>query len=211
MLNCPEKVVEIYKRVRETVDCPVLMKLRTGYDDTTQSREKFWRIMEEICSHGIDAVIIHPRTVLQRFKGHADWQLLAEAKRRFPMTVIVGSGDLHNTDVTIDRMRQSGVDGVAIARGAIGNPWIFGQLNAVINGQAKPELPPLREQGLLILEHFNLVNKARDDKRSLGYFRKFLVGYCKSHPQRRKVQKDLMAIVSTAELVTAVKLWYEIN
>ncbi len=126
LLNEPDKVIEIYNAVRESVDCPVTMKLRTSFDN--QSYDNFWDISTRAAAGKVDALIVHPRTVCQRFTGPANWEFLSEVKKRFPRTIIIGSGDLFSVDTIKNNMKDSGVDGAVIARGAIGNPWIFEQL-----------------------------------------------------------------------------------
>jgi tRNA-dihydrouridine synthase len=152
----------------------------------------------------VDVLIVHPRTVCQRFTGSANWEFLSEVKKRFPRTIIIGSGDLFSADTIKDNIKNTGVDGAAIARGAIGNPWIFSQLR---NG--KDFVPPtLRERGQVISKHFNLFSKLYGNKKAAGYFRKFAVAYCKHHPQRRKAQEALFSAKSAEEFLALVKQWY---
>ena len=92
LLNQPELVLEIYRQVREAVRCPVLMKLRIGGDGSEAARENFRRIYEGACEEGIDALVIHGRTVDQKYKGHADWDMVAEVKRRYPRITVIEIG-----------------------------------------------------------------------------------------------------------------------
>ncbi len=209
MLNKPGKVIEIYKAVRDTVTLPVTMKLRYGYDDSEMSKENFWQICETVVADGIDALIVHGRTAQQRFAGNANWEILTELKKRFPKTTIVGSGDLFDAETTISLMKTSNVDGVAIARGAIGNPWIFRELKCVLEGKSKPLPPDINEQKDVILKHFEMVCQLYPHNKSVRYFRKFAANYCKLHPSRRKVQRDLMAAKKTNELMEKINHWYK--
>ena len=74
LLNDPDKVIEIYNAVKESVDCPVTMKLRTSFEN--QSHDNFWDISSRAAAGKVDALIVHPRTVCQRFTGSANWQFL---------------------------------------------------------------------------------------------------------------------------------------
>jgi tRNA-dihydrouridine synthase B len=208
MMQEPQKVIDIYRKVREVVSCPLLMKLRIGFDDTAQSRDNFWEIASQACRENIDALVVHGRTTLQKFRGQADWQILAELKRQFPKTTIIGSGDLFDAETIAERLKTAGLDGVAIARGAIGNPWIFRNLRAVLEGKPLPPPPSLTEQGEVILKHYELICQLYAIPKTTRYFRKFLVNYCKLHPERRKVQKALLAVRKQEELVPAIKQWY---
>jgi nifR3 family TIM-barrel protein len=202
LLNEPDKVMEIYNAVREAVDCPVTMKLRTSFEHP--SYDNFWDISTRAVAGKVDALIVHPRTVCQRFTGSANWEFLSEVKKRFPRTIIIGSGDLFSVDTIKTNIKNTGVDGAVIARGAIGNPWIFNQLREGEDFIA----PTLEQQGMVIFKHFNLVRKLYGDKKAVTYFRKFAIAYCKLHPLRRKAQKSLFSANTTEEFLAAVKEWY---
>ncbi|MFA5865550.1 MAG: tRNA-dihydrouridine synthase [Phycisphaerae bacterium] len=210
MLNNPDLVLEIYQLVREAVQCPVLMKLRIGYDDSKESLENFWEITERAAGEGIDALIIHGRVVKQKYRGKADWEILTEVKRRFPNTTIIGSGDIFTAESVVRRLAGSGIDAVTIARGAVGNPWIFTETKALLEGRPKPPPPSLREQGETVLRHFLMVLDQYKRRKGIAYFRKFSVGYCKRHPLRRKAQMALMAGKDEATVVEAIREWYRI-
>jgi tRNA-dihydrouridine synthase B len=209
LINEPDLAIEIYRSVRESVTCPVTVKIRSSFNDSQQSKDNFQKIVSTLSKDGVDALVIHGRSVLQRFKGPSDWQIPAELKQKFPQTTIIGSGDLLNAQTAAKALRDSAVDGVVIARGAVGNPWIFRELRAILENKKPPALPDVKEQGQIVLEHFELVCQLYGKKKSVRYIRKFLVHYCKLHPQRRKVQQALLAANDREELLAAIKQWYE--
>lgn len=211
LLKEPETVMEIYKRVREAVTCPVTMKLRTGFDSSRESYDNFHRIVFEAARQKIDALTIHGRTVVQKFSGDVDWGLIAEIKHRFEDTTIIGSGDLFEPKRTVQRLKAAKIDGVLIARGAIGNPWIYKSLDAVLAGMPEPAPPILDEQAEVIRKHFEMICRLYEPIKAVRYFRKFLVRYCRLHPKRKQAQKALLAAKSKAELLIAVKRWYVNN
>ena len=208
LLTKPSLVLEIYRRVRDTVDCPVLMKLRSGFDESPESRENFDAICDGAAGEGIDALIIHGRTVLQKYSGTADWDVLANIKERHPRTTLIGSGDLFDARAAADRLSQGVVDGVAIARGAIGNPWIYEQLRAILAGDPAPPPPGLAEQGAMVREHFARIVELYPLRKAVGYFRKFTVGYCKLHPDRKAAQAAFIRARSREEVLAAIGEWY---
>jgi tRNA-dihydrouridine synthase B len=210
MLNQPYKVMEIYRRVREAVDCPVMMKLRSSFDESGASREDFWEIASLACKEGIDGLIVHGRSVLKLYKGTADWTVLGELKSRFPGTTIIGSGDLFDADTVTQRRKTTGVDGVTIARGAIGNPWIFRELRAIYEGRPMPSEPTIEEQGGVVRRHFDMLLGLYEPKKAVRYFRKFMVNYCKLHPERRKAQKTLLAAKNKEQLLEGFAQWYPV-
>jgi len=208
ILRQPELALDIFRRVREAVDCPVMVKLRAGYDDSEAARDSFWRLCEALATEAVDALVVHGRTVFQRYRGKADWQILAELKRRFPKTTILGSGDIFSAEVIRQRLAETGVDGVTVARGAVGNPWIFRDARAVLTGGAEPPPPDLQEQGATIMEHFEMVAGLSSESRAIHYFRKFYNGYTKYHPERRQVQRALCSSTDKNELFSIVRSWY---
>ena len=211
LLTKPNTVMEIYRRVRQAVRCPILMKLRVGFDGSDAGREDFWRICEGACSEGVDALVIHGRTVKQKYRDRADWEIIAEVKRQFPETMIFGSGNLFDAETVVDRIKNGGVDGVIIARGAIGNPWIFSQVRAQLEGKPKPPGPGIAEQGEVMLRHFEMIAQTREIIKAVRFFRKFSVGYCKHHPQRKKVQADLLSAQNEQQVLAAIKNWYQVG
>ena len=137
---------------------PLTVKLRRGMDDTAESRDKFFAIFDGAFARGAVAATVHGRTVRQRYEGTASWDFLRELKRHAGARTVLGSGDLFTPRACLDMMAQTGVDGVSIARGAIGNPWMFGQVRALAAGGAV--LPPtLGQQRTIIAEHYRLAEE----------------------------------------------------
>ncbi|MHC4320955.1 MAG: tRNA dihydrouridine synthase [Planctomycetota bacterium] len=211
LLKEPETAIKIIQSVRNTVSCPVTIKLRAGFDKSQESMDKFWQICQGAVAEGVDALIIHGRSVKELYRDKGDWDIISEVKRRFPQATIIGSGDLMDAETIVERLKSSGLDGVIIARGAIGNPWIFNETRALWEGRPKPEKPDLTEQGEVFLRHYEMIAETRPMLKSIRYFRKFAVGYSKHHPQRKKVQADLIAAKTKDELYTAVMEWYGVQ
>jgi len=208
LLSQPSRLMEIYRRVRENVKIPVLMKLRVGFDYSEIQQENFWQICDQACAEGVDALVIHGRTVAQRYRKKANWSIIARAKKRFPDTPIIGSGDLLNAEIAVERLTENSLDGVIIARGAIGNPWIFAEADAVFKGQPKPPPPDIAQQKDIITRHFNMLNDAMAPFKAVRYFRKFAAKYCKRHPERKKVLIDFMKAKKREEVLDTIDKWY---
>jgi len=208
LLNEPETIMRIYDRVREAVSCPVTIKLRIGFDSGRKSYDNFHTIVSGASERKVDALTIHGRTVVQKFTGDVDWNLLAQIKSRLPETTIIGSGDLFNPQTIAERLAVTKVDGVLIARGAVGNPWVYQGLNAVLKGEPAPPKPSLCEQAEVIRRHFDGVCRLYEPIAAIRYFRKFLIQYCRLHPKRKQAQKDLIAAKNKTQLITAIEQWY---
>jgi tRNA-dihydrouridine synthase len=185
------------------------MKLRTGYDSSELSYDLFFRIVSEAADQGVDALTIHARTVVKKFSGEVDWPLLAEIKRQFPKMTLIGSGDLFDPRSSFERLKTTKLDGLLIARGAIGNPWIYEGLHAVIKGEPAPPLPNLTEQADVMRRHFEMICGLYAPIKAIRYFRKFLVRYCRLHPQRKQAQKTLLAADNKTQLLAGFKKWYD--
>jgi tRNA-dihydrouridine synthase B len=209
LLNEPDTVIDILKAVQDAVVCPILMKLRIGVDHKPQSQDCFWEIVTRSIEHGVDALVIHGRTVSDKFRSRADWSILAEVKRRFPAATIVGSGDIFDPAAAIDLMKQTGLDGFVVARGAVGNPWIFRDLRHLWEGRPVPPPPTLAEQRLVMLEHLDETLQGYTEPVGVGHFRKFAVGYARRHPKRKQVVVSLLRAKTRAEVEAAIDIWYK--
>jgi nifR3 family TIM-barrel protein len=207
----PQKILEIFKCVRDAVKCPVIMKLRKGVDDSEGAIEDFWQICDGAAAYGVDGLIVHGRSVEQRFKGTADWNIIKQLKEKFPKTTIIGSGDLFEPLDIVEKLKTSGADGVAIARGAIGRPWIFAQICDVLDGKAEIFQPDIEQQGRIILEHFEMLKELYDIKKCIWYFRKFLTKYSKSHTNVRKTSRELITAQTEDRLKQTIKKWYNLG
>ncbi|HOK96501.1 MAG TPA: tRNA-dihydrouridine synthase [Anaerohalosphaeraceae bacterium] len=204
----PEFIRQTFRLTRQLVKTPVFMKIRIGYDSSAASEEDFWTICRNAAEDGVDMLAIHGRTVVQKYKGKADWSRIIEAKKRFGQLTIFGSGDVLDAETAVQRLAESGLDGVIIARGAVGNPWIFQEIRALFSGQQKPPSPSLAEQGQIMLEHFEMICQSRPERKAVPYFRKFLAGYCRRHPERKKVLLALMACKSRQAVIDTIRQLY---
>ena len=208
LMQQPAFIRETFLRTREKVNTPVFMKIRIGYDDSEASQEDFWIICENAAYDGVDMLAIHGRTVCQKYRGKSDWSLITKVKKRFPALTVFGSGDIMTPEIAIQRLNDTGIDGIIVARGAIGNPWIFQDIRALYEGRNMPPVPTLVEQGHLMLEHFDMICATRHERKAVPYFRKFLASYCKRHPERKKTLIALMSCKTIDTVTTTIKECY---
>ncbi|MEM9824937.1 MAG: tRNA-dihydrouridine synthase [Planctomycetota bacterium] len=194
-LSQPEVAIEILRRTRDTVPdaIPVTVKMRRGIDDTAEARDAFFEILDGAIDAGLAAVTVHGRTVSQRYIGPSRWEFLADVKRYVGDSIkVLGSGDLFAADDPLKMIQQTGIDGVTIARGAIGNPWIFTQCLALANGQPMPKPPTLAVQREVMKEHFALCEQTYGESRAPLLMRKFCIKYSFSHPDTKTVRQDFV-------------------
>jgi nifR3 family TIM-barrel protein len=184
-LSQPAVALEIVRRTRDAVPAsiPVTIKMRRGMDDSAQSRDHFFEILDGARAAGIAAFTVHGRTVLQRYLGPSRWSFLTEVKRHVGNLPIIGSGDLFSARACVQMLQETGIEGVSIARGAIGNPWIFTQLRALLNGEPLPPPPSLFQQRDVIDRHWALAEQLYGSPRGSIMMRKFGIKYSQLHPQ----------------------------
>lgn len=212
-LSQPEVALEIVSRVREAVPdhIPVTVKMRRGIDDTPESRDKFYEIFDGAFARGAVAITVHGRTVMQRYDGPSRWEFLRELKAHAGERVILGSGDLFTAQSCLDMMAYTGVDGVTVARGAIGNPWIFQQARALAAGLPMPAPPTLHEQRDVIGEHYRLAEELYGAERCVPTMRKFGIKYSQLHPQHAEVREDFGTVKQPGGWRDVLAKWYGVD
>lgn len=208
LLDHPDAVIDIVRAVQDAVTCSILLKLRIGMDHTSRSLDRFWEIVTRAVEQRVDALVIHGRTVSDKFHGKADWDVLAQVKHCFPATTIVGSGDIFDAPATVGLLQRTGLDGFVVARGSVGNPWIFRDLRCVWEGRPVAPPPDLTEQRAVMLDHLDWTLQGHPELPGVGHFRKFAVGYARHHPKRKQVLLALLKAKTRAEVETAIDAWY---
>ncbi len=210
LLSQVETALEIVSRVRDVVPAaiPVTVKMRRGLDDSAESRDKFYEIFDGAFARGVAAITVHGRTVQQKYVGPSRWEFLREVKQHAGTNTVLGSGDLFTPQACIDMLRQTGVDGVTAARGAIGNPWIFGQARALAAGLPLPNPPSVWEQRAVIGEHYRLAEELYGPQHCGRQMRKFGIKYSQLHPHARQVRDAFVAVSRPGEWKTVLDAWY---
>lgn len=209
-LSQPEVALDIVRRTREAVPAhiPVTVKMRRGLDDTPQSRDRFFTILDGAFAAGIAAVTVHGRTVEQRYIGPSRWAFLAEVKRHLGARTMLGSGDLFSAADCLRMIEETGVDGVTIARGCIGNPWIFQQCEALAAGRPLPPPPTLYEQREVMLEHYRLAEQIYGPERTGALMRKFGIKYSACHPRHAELREAFGKVKSFTDWQSVLACYY---
>lgn len=130
LMRTPDKAEALLKAVRNAIRIPLTIKIRSGWDASGEQALNIARIAEDC---GVDAIAVHPRTAKQLFGGRADWSLIAAIKEKLSIPVI-GNGDIFSAQDALNMLAETGCDAIMIGRKAIGNPGIFSQVLARING-----------------------------------------------------------------------------
>jgi len=200
LLSDPETAIAIMRRVRDAVPGLLSIKLRRALNDTTQAAEWFDQVFAEACALEFAAIAVHGRTVEQKYTGLADWNFLTGLKQRTPAGVtLFGSGDVFTAEDALRMYQTTGVDGVWIARGAIGNPWIFNEFAALLRGEPLPAPPTIHEQRHALLEHFRLAVDIYGEALASRQMRKIAIKYSKLHPNGPVVWREFIAVKNQRE------------
>ncbi len=175
LLSQPERMHEIISQlVAACSPTPVTAKIRLGCTRKSANAGLVARVVEEA---GAAALTVHGRTAEEYFKGNADWEQIAELKDHLRSIPLIGNGDLDSPEKVVHAFRHYRVDGVMIARAALGRPWLFAQAAAALRGQPIPAEPTLAVQKACMLRHYDLVVKRFGEQKGTHLMRKFACCY----------------------------------
>jgi len=172
LLQQPLKVAKILNAARKVYHGPLTIKIRSGWDESSINFLEIGAIAE---AEGVDAITLHPRTRSQGFSGKSCWNHIAELKSALNIPVF-GSGDITSAEDGIEMFKQTQCDGVMIGRGGYGNPWLIGQIIALLDGKAITQ-PSLQERLKIMIRHLNLSCELLGEKKTLLEMRKHLCWY----------------------------------
>ena len=199
-LAAPDEAIEVLRAVRAAVPdhVPVTVKLRRGWDDTTESERDFHRLFDAVYEIGCAWATVHCRTVQQKYVGPGRWPFLTDLVRRHPDRIIFGSGDIWTVRDIFAMLDITGVHAVSVARGCIGNPWIFRQARQLMAGLPAAD-PTLAEQRAALLAHFDLSVALHGERSAARQMRKFGIKFAVHHPAPDAVKAAFITVRSTGE------------
>ena len=172
MLRDIPLMLEIIRSVVNAVELPVTVKTRLGWDNDHIIIEE---LAEQIQEAGAQALTIHGRTRSQMYKGEADWEPIARVKQNPNITIpIIGNGDVTSGEIALERFETTGVDAVMVGRGAIGQPWIFEEMRAVLDGKEVPQHPTEWYVEVLKRMLHESITKCQNELKGILHFRRHL-------------------------------------
>ncbi len=187
--NLP-KMEAITRAVVEISSCPVTVKTRLGWDDASIAITEVARMLEDC---GIAALAVHARTRKQMYRGHARWGYLRDIKASGLRSIpLIGNGDAMSPQSIARMFDETGVDGVMIGRGAIGNPWIFRDAKAFMETGAVPPRPSWRERIGVVAEHLERKCNWLGERRGVAEMRRMYGGYFKGFRHASQLRARLM-------------------
>lgn len=194
-LRDPEGALDILKAVRDAVPAhiPCSVKLRRGSDDSPEAERNFMRLFDGLYEHGYCWATVHGRTVEQKYVGPSKWTFLKDLVAARPDRLILGSGDVWNAHEVFRMLAYTGVHAASVARGCIGNPWLFKQARDLMAGrEIKP--PTLDEQRDVLLQHFDLSVAVNGERAAGLLMRKFGIKFAQHHPEPQTVKSRFVRV-----------------
>jgi tRNA-dihydrouridine synthase B len=190
-------VQTVIRSVVASTHLPVTVKIRSGWNEEMRDPVTIALRCQDA---GARALALHPRTRTQMYSGSARWEEIAAVVNALDIPVI-GNGDIKTAEDAVRLHRETGCAAVMIARGSFGQPWIFDQTRALLEGKPKPEAPPVEERFAIAVEHARMAERYEPDPRGAAIeFRKHLGWYVKGLPDSAELRKRLYAVESFSEI-----------
>ena len=200
LLKQPKLVEEILTKMVKAVNKPVTVKIRKGFENGTVYAVEIAKIAE---SCGVSAIAVHGRTREQYYSGKADWDVIKDVKKAVKIPVI-GNGDIFSAEDAKAMKEYTGCDGLMVARGARGNPWIFREIKEYLeNGNVidKPTINDIRE---MIIRHAKMLVDYKGEYTGIREMRKHIAWYTAGLPHSAELRRMCNQIETMENLVETV-------
>jgi len=200
LMKEPQKIYELVKTLVSCSPVPVTIKLRAGWDNSTRNAREAALAAQDA---GASAVFIHGRTRAQEYHDRVSYASIREVKQALSIPVI-GSGDAFSPRLIQKMFVDTGCDGVAVARGALGNPWLFPETHAFLSGSPLPCRPGPDEIISVMRRHLELCCSFYGDRLSTRLFRKFFSWYSKGFLNIKFLRIKAFAAATCTELMAVI-------
>ena len=204
LMRTPDVADRMIRRTVASCDLPVSVKMRIGWDRYSVNAVDFARMAEDA---GVSEITVHGRTREQQYSGEADWDIIGEVKNSVSVPVI-GNGEIFDAETGLRRMKDYGVDGIMIGRGAMGNPWIFRDLNALSSGQEIREITA-EERLETIRLHYRMMLEWKPEYIAVREMRKHIAWYLHGIRGASKMRVQINHIESADEALEVVRQFLE--
>lgn len=201
LLKDPKKLKKLLKVIVKNSRWPVTVKIRAGWDNASVNAKEVALCAEDA---GVSALFIHGRTRQDFFGGQVDYGAIREVKAALRVPVI-GSGNVLSADLAGNMLNETGCDGVLVARGALGNPWIFNEIDSFLKDGICLDRPARREISRVMLRHFNSCVECFGAKKSVFIFRKFFSWYTKGLSDVKAMRVKACAAKTKTEMAEIIR------
>ena len=203
MMRDPVRLGAVVRALSEATSLPVTVKIRAGWDSGSINAPEVARICED---NGAKAVAVHARTRDQQYAGKADWRIIRDVKRAVSVPVF-GNGDVRGGADALRMLDETGCDAVIVGRAAQGNPWIFREIAAAMQGEKAP--PPTPEERMeMAVRHFQLEAQLYGEKLAVLQMRKHIAWYVHGMKGASRFRERINQMNSAEEVLAALKEKY---
>ena len=204
LLREPSVARQMMEKTVKASVLPVSVKMRIGWDREHMNAREIARMAED---SGIAQLTVHGRTREQQYSGTADWDIIAEIKQSLKIPVI-GNGDIFSAEDAVYRLRTTGVDGVMIGRGALGNPWLFREIRSLLSGCEPPKVT-LQERSDMIRDHYERMLACRPERIAVREMRKHIGWYLHGLRDSAKVRNEINRLTDPEEIFALLQRFFD--
>ncbi len=207
LMKTPKLAGEILNKIKKVSIKPVTVKIRTGWDEKNINAPEFAKALEY---NGADMIAVHGRTREQFYTGKADYNIIKEVKKSVDIPV-VGNGDIYTPYDAVKMLEETDCDGIMVARGILGNPWLIMNIVKVLNNDNNFYVPTSREIIEMIKRHTLMLAEELDEKIAILEMRKFAAWYMKGMKNSSETRSKINKIIGTAGLYDTLDEYMDNN
>lgn len=205
LLKDPSKIKKIVKSVVESVNVPVTVKIRSGWDSNHINAVEVAKVIEEA---GASAICVHPRTRSQGYTGKADWNIIKEVKKAVKIPVI-GNGDITSREDAKKMLEETGCDAIMVGRGVLGNPWLIKDIVEYIEKGNSIVKPLPKEKIDMCLKHISYLREIKCDKLVVLESRNHIAWYLKGLTDSNEIKNKIFLTKDIDDIITILKDYKE--